>query len=135
MKRRTFLKTGAIAAPAAALAAPALASGVIEWKCPTSFPSKAPGVGTNATTFVAHVNAMAEGKLKLKLYSGGELVPPFAVEDAVQQGTADDRPRHALLQRRQELRELHFFTTISPSASTASELSAWLRYGGGQADL
>jgi TRAP-type mannitol/chloroaromatic compound transport system substrate-binding protein len=130
MKRRAFLKTGAIAAPAAALAAPAIAQGIIEWKCPTSFPAQAPGVGTNAVTFVERVNAMAEGRLQLKLYSGGELVPPFAVEDAVQQGTAEigqTTPYYSAGKNS----ALHFFTNI-PFGFSAAELSGWLRYGGGQ---
>ncbi|MDV7145378.1 TRAP transporter substrate-binding protein [Tropicimonas sp. TH_r6] len=130
MKRRTFLKTGALAAPAAVLAAPAIAQGLIEWKCPTSFPSKAPGIGTNATTFVERVNAMAEGKLKLKLYSGGELVPPFAVEDAVQQGTAEIGHGTPYYNAGKNSAN-HFFTTI-PFGLSAAEMSAWLRYGGGQ---
>ena len=65
MKRRDFLKTGAVAAPAAAagsiLAAPAVAQGTFEWKMPTSFPAQAPGVGTNATTFAARVAEMSDG--------------------------------------------------------------------------
>ncbi|SDJ78660.1 TRAP transporter substrate-binding protein [Aliiruegeria lutimaris] len=131
MKRRSFLKTGVLAAPAAALAAPAIASGVIEWKCPTSFPAQAPGVGTNATTFVDAVNAMAEGKLKLKLYSAGELVPPFAVEDAVQQGTVEIGHTTAYYNASKNSAN-HFFTTI-PFGMSATEMSAWLRYGEGQA--
>lgn len=130
MKRRAFLKSGAVAAPAAALAAPAIAQGIVEWKCPTAFPARAPGVGTNAVTFVDRVNAMAEGKLKLKLYSGGELVPAFAVEDAVQQGTAEigqTTPYYSAGKNS----ALHFFTTI-PFGMSAAELSGWLRYGGGQ---
>lgn len=131
MKRRTFLKTGALAVPAATLAAPAIAQGVIEWKCPTSFPSKAPGIGTNAETFVARVNAMAEGKLTLKLYSGGELVPPFAVEDAVQNGTAEIGHGTPYYNAGKNSAN-HFFTTI-PFGMTATEMSAWLKFGGGQA--
>ena len=90
MKRRDFLKGAAVAAPAAAaLATPAIAQGKIEWKMPTSFPAKAPGVGTNATTFAQRVADMSDGQLTIKVFSGGELVPPFGVEDAVQQGTAE----------------------------------------------
>lgn len=130
MKRRAFLKTGAVAAPAAALAAPAIAQGIIEWKCPSSFPAQAPGVGTNGVTFVERVNAMAEGQLRLKHYSAGELVPPFAVEDAVQQGTAEighTTPYYSAGKNS----ALHFFTNI-PFGFHSSELSGWLHYGGGQ---
>ncbi|WP_422023190.1 TRAP transporter substrate-binding protein [Roseibium sp.] len=130
MKRRDFLKAGAVAAPATMLAAPAIAQGKIEWKMPTSFPAKAPGVGTNATTFAARVNAMSDGQLTLKVFSGGELVPPFGVEDAVEQGTAEighSTPYYAASKNS----ALHFFSAV-PFGMTAVETTAWLQYGGGQ---
>ena len=130
MKRRKFLKGAAIAAPAAVLAAPAIAQGKIEWKMPTSFPAKAPGVGTNATSFAQRVADMSDGQLTLKVFSGGELVPPFGVEDAVQQGTAEighSTPYYAASKNT----ALHFFSAV-PFGMTAVETQAWLRYGGGQ---
>ena len=130
MERRKFLKGAAIAAPAAVLAAPAIAQGKIEWKMPTSFPAKAPGVGTNATSFAQRVADMSDGQLTLKVFSGGELVPPFGVEDAVQQGTAEighSTPYYAASKNT----ALHFFSAV-PFGMTAVETQAWLRYGGGQ---
>ena len=132
MKRRTFLSTGlAATAGAATLAAPAIAQGKIEWKLPTSFPAKAPGVGTNVTAFADKVNAMADGRLSLKVFSAGELVPPFGVEDAVQQGVAEighSTPYYAAGKNS----ALHFFSAI-PFGMVADEHAAWLRWGGGQA--
>lgn len=130
MKRRDLLKAGAMAAPAALLSAPAIASGKVEWKMPTSFPARAPGIGTNATTFAARVNAMSDGQLTLKVYSGGELVPPFGVEDAVQQGTAEIGHSSPYYSASKDS-ALHFFTGI-PFGLTSVETTAWLRYGGGQ---
>ncbi|POF29056.1 TRAP transporter substrate-binding protein [Roseibium marinum] len=130
MKRRDFLKAGAIAAPATMLAAPAIAQGKVEWKLPTSFPAKAPGVGTNVTTFADRVAAMSDGQLTFKVYSSGELVPPFSVEDAVEQGTAEighSTPYYAASKNS----ALHFFSAV-PFGMTAEETTAWLRYGGGQ---
>lgn len=130
MKRRDFLKAGAVAAPASMLAAPAIAQGKIEWKLPTSFPAKAPGVGTNVTTFADRVAAMSDGQLTFKVFSGGELVPPFGVEDAVEQGTAEighSTPYYAASKNS----ALHFFSAV-PFGLTAVETTAWLRYGGGQ---
>jgi TRAP-type mannitol/chloroaromatic compound transport system substrate-binding protein len=130
MKRRDFLKAGAVAAPMGALAAPAVAQDKIEWKLPTSFPAKAPGVGTNVTTFAKRVEAMSDGQLTFKVYSGGELVPPFGVEDAVEQGTAEighSTPYYAASKNS----ALHFFSAV-PFGMTAAETTAWLRYGGGQ---
>ncbi|GAA0782210.1 hypothetical protein GCM10009077_29900 [Roseibium denhamense] len=97
MKRRTFLKAGALAAPATMLAAPAIAQGKIEWKLPTSFPAKAPGVGTNVTTFAERVAAMSDGQLTLKVFSGGELVPPLRCGGCGRAGDCRNRAFHALL--------------------------------------
>ena len=134
MKRRDFLKTGAVAAPAAAagsfLAAPAVAQGTFEWKMPTSFPAQAPGVGTNPTTFAARVAAMSDGQLSLKVFSGGELVPPFGVEDAVEQGTAEIGHSTSYYAASKNT-ALHYFSAV-PFGMTAIETSGWLRYGGGQ---
>jgi TRAP-type mannitol/chloroaromatic compound transport system substrate-binding protein len=131
MKRRQFLKTAAVSVPAAAsLAAPAIAQGKIEWKFPTSFPAKAPGVGTNATSFAQRVADMSDGQLTLKVFSSGELVPPFGVEDAVEQGAAEighSTPYYAASKNS----ALHFFSAV-PFGLTANETTAWLRHGGGQ---
>lgn len=131
MQRRHFL-TGTAAAASGALitAAPAIASGKIEWKLPSSFPAKAPGVGTNVVSFAKRVEEMSGGRLTLKVYSGGELVPPFSVEDAVQKGTAEighSTPYYAAGKNA----ALHFFSTV-PFGMTATEHTAWLQFGGGQ---
>lgn len=130
MKRRSFIKAAAIAAPASALAAPAVAQGTIEWKLPTSFPAKAPGVGTNSASFAQRVADMSGGRLTFKIFSSGELVPPFGVEDAVQQGTAEighSTPFYAASKNSAN----HFFGAI-PFGMIGTEVTAWLRYGGGQ---
>ncbi|MEM7463953.1 MAG: TRAP transporter substrate-binding protein, partial [Pseudomonadota bacterium] len=129
MKRRNLLKAGAVV-PAMALATPAIAQGKVEWKLPTSFPAKAPGVGTNVTSFAARVSAMTDGRLTLKVFSGGELVPPFGVEDAVQNGKAEighSTPYYSAGKNS----AIHFFSTV-PFGMTATEHVGWLRYGGGQ---
>lgn len=130
MKRRDFLKSGALAAPAAALAAPAVAQGKIEWKMPSGFPAQAPGVGTNATTFAARVAEMTDGNFTIKVFSAGELVPPFGVEDAVEQGTAEighSTPYYAASKNT----AVHFFSAV-PFGMTAVETAGWIRHGGGQ---
>lgn len=89
MDRRKFSQTSAVAVPAGIVAAQAIAKCKFKWKLPTSFPAKAPGIGTNVTSFAQRVSDMSDGRLTLEVFSGGELVPPFGVEDAVQQGTAE----------------------------------------------
>ncbi|MEQ9609622.1 MAG: TRAP transporter substrate-binding protein [Kiloniellaceae bacterium] len=136
MKRREFVKgagrlaaTGAAAA-AGTLAAPAIAQERIEWNMVTPWPKGAPGVGVNAQRFADRVNAMSGGRLVIKLFAAGELVPPFECFDAVQGGTADllhGTPYYWV----GKSKAFNYFTTI-PFGLNAIELPAWLSYGGGQ---
>ncbi|MFK7995876.1 MAG: TRAP transporter substrate-binding protein [Granulosicoccus sp.] len=134
MKRREFIHqaTAVSAVTSAALitGAPVIASGRIEWKLPTSFPVNAPGIGTNVTSFAKRVSAMSDGRLNFKVSSGGELVPPFGVEDAVQRGIVEighSTPYYAAGKNP----ALHFFSTV-PFGMSANEHTAWLQFGGGQ---
>lgn len=129
MKRRTFLASGA-GLGAVALAAPAIAQGRIEWNMPSGFPSAAPGVGTNSARFAELVEKMSDGRLVLNVYGAGELVPPFAVEDAVQQGTVPighSTPYYAA----SKTAAAHWYTGV-PFGLTVNEHYGWLRWGGGQ---
>ena len=134
MKRRTFLKSGAGLAAAGSIAAPlatpALAQERIEWAMPSSFPKPAPGVGTNATRFAEVVETLSGGRMVITVYGAGELVPPFAVEDAVQAGNAPighGTPYYAA----SKTAAAHWFTGV-PFGLTANEHYAWLKWGGGQ---
>lgn len=129
MKRRTFLTTGA-GLGAAALAAPAVAQGTIQWDMPSGFPKAAPGVGTSAARFAELVGLMTDGRIQITHHGAGELVPPFAVEDAVQAGNVPlghTTPYYAA----SKTAAAHWFTGV-PFGLTATEHQAWLRWGGGQ---
>ena len=135
MKRRDFVKGAGLASAAAAasatLAAPAIAQERIEWAMVMPWPKGAPGVGVNAERFVERVRAMSGGRLDIRLFAAGELVPPFESFDAVQSGTADllhGTPYYWV----GKSKAFNYFTTI-PFGLSAVELPAWLTYGGGQA--
>lgn len=129
MKRRTFLASGAGAA--AVLATPAIAQGKIQWNIASAFPKAAPGVGTNVTRYAELVGAMSDGRIELTVYGAGELVPPFGVEDAVQQGNAPvgHGPTYYAAGKNPAL---HWYTGV-PFGLTSNEHFAWLKWGGGQA--
>lgn len=130
MKRRTFLASGAGLSAAAGLAAPAIAQGRVQWNMPSAFPKAAPGVGTNVTRYAELVGRMSDGRMELTVYGAGELVPPFAVEDAVQQGNvpvAHNTPYYAA----SKSAALHWYTGV-PFGMTSYEHFAWLKWGGGQ---
>ncbi|NRA86699.1 MAG: TRAP transporter substrate-binding protein [Rhizobiales bacterium] len=133
MDRRKFLKgagVAAVGATAATLAAPALASGVKQLKMVTSWPKGFPGLGTGAQYFADRVNAASDGKIKIKLYGGGELVHPLKCHDAVQEGTAD--LYHSADYYYQGKSKAYNFFTAVPFGFTANEMDAWIQHGGGQ---
>ena len=93
MKRRDFVRTAAVGAasvPAAAgLSAPAIAQGKMQWKMVTAWPQNLPGPGVAAQLLADRITALSGGRIEVKLYAAGELVPGTGVFDAVSQGTAE----------------------------------------------
>ena len=133
MKRRKFLKNtfgvGAITA-ASSLAAPAIAKGKIQWKMVTCWPKNFPALGTGVKRIADAIYAMSDGRLEIKIYGAGELVPPFEVFDAVREGIAEmghDAPYYWTAKHS----AMPFFTCV-PGGLTAQEHAAWLYFGGGQ---
>jgi TRAP-type mannitol/chloroaromatic compound transport system substrate-binding protein len=59
------------------------------WKMVTAWPKNYPGLGTAAQRLADRVNAMSGGRLTIKVYAAGELVPALEVFDAVSRGTAE----------------------------------------------
>lgn len=134
MKRRQFLKgaaaTGVAAGAASQFPAPAIAQNKIEWRMVTPWPRHAPGVGVNAQRLADKINEMSGGRLTVKLFAAGELVPPFECFDAVQTGTADMAHGSPYFWQGKS-QAMHYFTGV-PFGLTAWEMGAWLRFGGGQ---
>ncbi len=131
MKRRTFLTSAAIGAASATLSAPAIAQGRRELTMVMTWPKKTPGVGINAERFVENVTALTDGRLSIKLYGAGDLVPPFESMDAVSNGTADlchSTPYYWVGKQK----AFNYFTGV-PFGLTAQEQAAWIYFGGGQA--
>lgn len=134
MKRRQFLKTaaatGAAAGAASAFPAPAISQNTIEWRMVTPWPRNAPGVGVNAQRLADKITEMSGGRLTVKLFAAGELVPPFQCLDAVQTGTADMAHGSPYFWQGKS-KALNYFSGV-PFGLTAWEMGAWLRFGGGQ---
>ncbi len=83
IKRRQFLKGSTLAAGAAVASAaavssfpkPALSQGKMEWRMVTSWPKGLPGVGTGAERLAERIGKLSDGRLTIKVYAAGELVP------------------------------------------------------------
>lgn len=135
MKRREFLKSAAVAGAGAAVAttglsAPAIAQGKQEWRMVTTWPKNFPGLGVGAQRLADRITAMSDGRLTVKVYSAGELVPPLQSLDAVIEGSAE-MSHGAAYYWQGKSKALAFFTGV-PYGMTCNELSAWIRYLGGQ---
>ena len=108
----------------------AVSKGIIQWKMVTTWPKNFPGLGTGAQRIADSITTMSDGQLTIKLYAGGELVPPFECFDAVSQGTAQ-MSHGASYYWINKNRSMPFFATV-PGGLTAQEHDAWIHYGGGQ---
>ncbi|MGE8504977.1 MAG: TRAP transporter substrate-binding protein [Pseudomonas sp.] len=114
--------------PAAASAAPAQ---TFHWKMVTAWPKNYPGLGTAAERLADRINAMSAGRLTVKVYAAGELVPALEVFDAVSRGTAE-MGHGTPYYWKGKVPAAQFFSSVPFGLSTL-EMNAWLSHGGGQA--
>ena len=91
MERRSFVRGAGIAGVLAAGTAPAFvqAQANIRWRLASSFPKSLDTIYGAAEVFSKKVSDMSGGKFQISVHAGGELMPPFGVVDAVQNGTVD----------------------------------------------
>ena len=131
VRRREFLKAGAAGAVAAsAFPRPALSQGRLRWKMVTCWPKNFPGLGMAANDIARQVTAMSDGRLEIKVYGAGEIVPAFEVFDAVRGGIAEMGhgwdgywiAKHP---------GAPFYGGV-PNGLGPHEQVAWIQYGGGQ---
>ena len=99
------------------------------WKLVTTWPKNFPGLGLAPEHFAENVERMSNGRLKIKVFGAGQLVPAFEVFDAVSQGTAE-MGHGAAYYWQGKVPASAFFTAV-PFGLNAQEMNAWLHYGGG----
>ena len=137
MKRRQFVGGLAAAASVAACSQESTdcedkagdSLQTFEWSCVTSWPPKFPGLGIAVENLAERIAAASNGRLKIKVYGGGELVPAFEVFDAVSRGTVE-MGHDASYYHKGKVAAAQFFTAV-PFGMNAAELAAWFHYGGG----
>jgi len=142
MKRKDFLKKGLIAAAAT----PAILSGCknevaetdapniitnkkYKWRMVTTWPPNFPVLGEAANLLSEWVSKMSGGRLEIKVYGAGELVPPFEAFEAVAQGIAEmgcGAPYYWVGKSPAAV----FFAAV-PFGMNAQQLTAWMISGGG----
>lgn len=102
-----------------------------QWKMVTAWPKNYPGLGTSAERLAERVTAMSAGRLTIRVYAAGELVPALEVFDSVSRGTAE-LGHGAAYYWKGKVPTAQFFTSV-PFGLSAIEMNAWLSKGGGQA--
>ncbi|MCK0104374.1 TRAP transporter substrate-binding protein [Pseudohalocynthiibacter sp. F2068] len=131
MDRRKFLAAAGVSTAAAALASPAIAQDKRQWKMVTAWPKNLPGPGVAAQTLADRITTLSGGRIEVKLYPAGELVPGRGVFDAVSEGTAE--LYHAVPAYWGSKSKGILLFGSQPFGLRADEQFGWLYHGGGQA--
>ena len=137
INRRKFLAAGVGAAASATLLTPSLVQAeskkVYKLKMTCAYPGGAPfysnGPGS-AKDFIKQVEAMSGGRIKIKFYAAGELIPALGGFDAVRQGTVDMNWGNAYFWAGKSFAAQYF--TAVPFGMDVLSVNAWLSQGGGQ---
>ena len=141
VKRRDFIRKATVAAAGAAgvlsacaspqdQSAPAARSNTnYQWKMVTTWPPHFPILGIGAEMFAKWVEEMSEGRLKIQVYGGGELVPALEGFEAVSQGAAEMCHGAAYYWAGKEP-ATQFFAGL-PFGMNAQQVNAWIYSGGG----
>lgn len=143
IKRRDFLKKAstALASTSGLLAGcgsqPAGESGApavhtrqrYEWRMVTTWAPHFPVMGEGADMIAQWLDEMSEGRLKVQVYGGGELVPALEAFEAVSQGVAE-MSHGAAYYWAGKVPAAQFFTAV-PFGMNAQQMNAWILSGDG----
>ncbi|MBM3528270.1 MAG: TRAP transporter substrate-binding protein [Alphaproteobacteria bacterium] len=129
--RRRFLGAAA-AAGAAAIAAPRVARAqAVHWRVQSAWSSR-DIFHEFAQGYATAVGTMSGGRLKIEMLSGGAVVPPFQMAEAVHSGILDGAHGTAALRHNKHKANSLFGTPPSFGWDSHSFLG-WFYYGGGEA--
>src|SRR5215211_5513665 len=101
----------------------------VRWKMQSAFGSQLPHLGTSAVRFSKNVERLSGGKLEIKFFEPGALIPPLECFDAVSKGSIEScwtTPGY----HTGKYPSLAFFTTV-PFGPSVGEFLAWKWFGGG----
>ncbi|KAA1247989.1 TRAP transporter substrate-binding protein [Aquimarina sp. RZ0] len=102
---------------------------VFHWKMTTTWPPNFPVVGEVAEKYATWVDELSNGQIKIKVYGGGELVPPLEAFDAVSQG-AIEMGCGVSYYWAGKTPAAQFFAAV-PFGMNAQQITSWLEVGGG----
>lgn len=143
MKRKDFFKglaVGTVALPitiraisgdlsAQQTSTGAISGKIYQWKMVTTWPPNFPILGEGCILFADIVREMSGGRIDIKVFGGGELVPPLECFDAVRSGAADLAHGCAYYWAG-KVPAAQFFATV-PFGLNAQQMNTWILSGGG----
>ncbi|MBP5855934.1 TRAP transporter substrate-binding protein [Marivibrio halodurans] len=137
MKRRDFIKgagiaagAGVAAAASSTLSAPAVAQERISMVVVSTWPRDFPGLGTGAQRFAERVGELSDGRINVEYYAAGERVGAFDAFDEVASGNA--QCYHGVEYYWKGKHPAWVYFGAVPFGLTYTEMTAWIRYLGGQ---
>ena len=101
----------------------------VRWKMQSAFGSQLPHLGASGVRFSKDIERMSGGRLEVKFFEPGALIPPLECFDAVSRGSIEScwtTPGY----HTGKYPALAFFTTV-PFGPGFGEFLAWKWYGGG----
>lgn len=101
------------------------------WKMVTTWPPGFNVLGESCQLLADWIEEMSGGRLKIKVYGGGELVPSLEAFNTVSQGVAEMGHGSAYYWAG-KAPAAPFFASV-PFGMNAQQMNAWLMNGGGQA--
>ncbi len=99
------------------------------WNMVTTWPPNFPILGEGCNKFSEWVDEMSGGRLQIRVYGGGELIPPLEAFDAVSSGTAQLGHGSAYYWAG-KIPAAQFFASV-PFGMNAQQVNAWIVGGGG----
>ncbi len=144
MRRRDFLTGVGLGAVATGLsgcardtcdetggAAAGVSSKTYSWKMVTTWPPNFPVLGTGALYLARIIEEMTAGRIRIKVYAAGELVPAFEAFEAVSEGTVE-MGHSASYYWKGKSQAAQLFSAV-PFGMNAQEMIAWILHGDGLA--
>ncbi|HVR52607.1 MAG TPA: TRAP transporter substrate-binding protein [Pseudorhodoferax sp.] len=135
MQRRGFLNQATVAgvAAAAAIAPSAHAQATVRWRMSTAWPKSLDNMYGSAEHLAKRVSELSGGRFEIRVFPGGEIVPPAQNMDAVSNGTVECN--HVLATFHFGKNSAVAFDTGLSFGLNARQHNAWVMHGGGMALL
>ena len=131
MDRRSLIKNAGIAGVLAAGVAPAVhAQAAVRWRMASSFPKSLDTIFGSGEMFAKTVKALSGGKFEVSVHAAGELMPPFGVVDALQNGTVEMAQTASYYFTGKD--PIFAFGCAVPFGLTARQMDAWMEHGNGR---